>query len=128
MRKLCSTTIQSLFKDEGKHGGEATVEAVQLIAELVKIHDCQLHPESIEVFLALSFDEDLARSEKMDDNKGKYKKNKKRKNADEQSQPAINDKKRLKQELLSKTREEVRSIRIRSKVIILLIKSYSIRL
>ena len=57
--------------------------------------------------MALSFDEDLARSEKMDDNKGKYKKNKKRKNADEQNQPAINDKKRLKQELLSKTREEV---------------------
>ncbi|XP_057516509.1 nucleolar complex-associated protein 3 isoform X2 [Amaranthus tricolor] len=107
VRKLCSTTIQSLFKDEGKHGGEATVEAVQLIAELVKIHDCHLHPDSIEVFLALSFDEDLARSEKMDDNKGKYKKNKKRKNADEQNQPAINDKKRLKQELLSKTREEV---------------------
>lgn len=48
-RKLCSTTIQSLFKNEGKHGGEATIESVQLIADLVKIRNCQLHPESIEV-------------------------------------------------------------------------------
>lgn len=108
VRKLCSTTIQSLFKNEGKHGGEATVEAVQLIADLVKIHDCQLHPDSIEVFLALSFDEDLARSKKADDDdKNKHKKNKRRKNSEDQTQPAISDKKRSKQELLSKTREEV---------------------
>ncbi|KAL2897207.1 Nucleolar complex protein 3-like protein [Bienertia sinuspersici] len=61
VRKLCSATIRSLFKNEGKHGGEATVEAVQRIANLVKIHDCQLHSDSIEVFLDLSFDEDLAK-------------------------------------------------------------------
>lgn len=41
--------MKSLFTNEGKHGGEATVEAVQLIAEYVKAHDCQLHPDSIEV-------------------------------------------------------------------------------
>lgn len=108
VRKLCSTTVRSLFTNEGKHGGEATVEAVQLIADLVRIHDCQLHPDFIEVFLALSFDEDLGRSEKKDeDEKGKYKKNKRRNNSNEQVQPVISDKKKSKQELLSKTREEV---------------------
>lgn len=48
-RKLCCGTIKSLFTNEGKHGGEVTVEAVQMIANLVKTHDCQLHPDSIEV-------------------------------------------------------------------------------
>jgi len=41
--------LKSLFKNEGKHGGEATVEAVQLIAELVKIRHCRLHPSVLEV-------------------------------------------------------------------------------
>lgn len=41
--------MKSLFSDEGKHGGEATVEAVRKIAELVKINNCQMHPDSIEV-------------------------------------------------------------------------------
>ncbi|KNA16472.1 hypothetical protein SOVF_088790 [Spinacia oleracea] len=108
VRKLCSTTIQSLFKNEGKHGGEATIESVQLIADLVKIRNCQLHPESIEVFLALSFDEDLARSKKAeDDEKRKNKKYKKGKKSEEQVQTAVSDKKRSKKELLSKTRDEV---------------------
>lgn len=106
-RKLCSATIRSLFTQEGKHGGEATVGAVQLIANVVKIHECELHPDTIEVFLSLAFDEDLRRSEKDDDNKGEHKKNKKRKNSNEQIQPVISDKKRSKQELVSKTREEV---------------------
>lgn len=107
-RKLCSATIRSLFTQEGKHGGEATVGAVQLIANVVKIHECELHPDTIEVFLSLAFDEDLRRSEKKDDdNKGEHKKNKKRKNSNEQIQPVISDKKRSKQELVSKTREEV---------------------
>lgn len=48
-RKLCCGTVKSLFINGGKHGGEATVEAVQLIADHVKSHDCQLHPDSIEV-------------------------------------------------------------------------------
>ncbi|KAH9603623.1 hypothetical protein KSS87_006508 [Heliosperma pusillum] len=108
VRKRCVTTIQSLFTSEGKHGGEATVEAVQMISDLVKIHDCQLHPDSIEGFLALSFDEDLKRSEKTDEKeKGKHKKQKGRKNYKEEAQPVISDKKKSKQELLSRTREEV---------------------
>jgi nucleolar complex protein 3 len=44
----CDTTI-SLFVNEGKYGGEVTVEAVRMIAELVKTHNCQLHPDSVEV-------------------------------------------------------------------------------
>lgn len=48
-RKLCCAAVKSLFTSEGKHGGEATVEAIQLIADLVKAHNCRLHPDSIEV-------------------------------------------------------------------------------
>lgn len=49
-RKFCCYTIKSLFTNEGKHGGEATVEAVRLISYQVKDHNCQLHPDSIEVW------------------------------------------------------------------------------
>ncbi|KAL5977039.1 hypothetical protein ACLOJK_021377 [Asimina triloba] len=49
VRKLCCATVKSLFTNEGKHGGEATVEAVQLIASHVKILDCQLPPDCIEI-------------------------------------------------------------------------------
>lgn len=48
-RKLCCAAVKSLFLNEGKHGGEATIEAVQMIADLVKAHNCQLQPDSIEV-------------------------------------------------------------------------------
>ncbi|KAF8389471.1 hypothetical protein HHK36_026166 [Tetracentron sinense] len=48
IRKLCCKTVKSLLADEGKHGGEATVEAVQLIADYVRTRACQLHPDSIE--------------------------------------------------------------------------------
>lgn len=48
-RKLCCATVKSLFMEEGKHDGEATLEAVKMIAELVKSHNCQLHPDSVEV-------------------------------------------------------------------------------
>lgn len=48
-RKLCCATIKSLFTNEGKHGGAATVEAVRLIANHVKVNDCQLHPDFVEV-------------------------------------------------------------------------------
>ena len=41
--------MKSIFTNEGKHGGEATVEAVRLIADHVKAHNCQLHPDTIEV-------------------------------------------------------------------------------
>ena len=52
-RRLCCGTIKSLFTNEGKHGGEATVEAVRLIADHVKAHDCQLHPDCVEVLDSL---------------------------------------------------------------------------
>lgn len=48
-RKVCCSTIKSLYSNEGRHGGEATLEAVRLIADIVKAHNCQLHPDSIEV-------------------------------------------------------------------------------
>lgn len=48
-RKLCCAALKSLFADEGKHGGEVTVEAVKLISDHVKVYDCQLHPDCIEV-------------------------------------------------------------------------------
>ncbi|KAL7217545.1 hypothetical protein ACSBR2_010911 [Camellia fascicularis] len=106
VRKLCCATVKSLFINEGKHGGEAIVEAVQLIAEHVKVYDCQLHPDSIEVFMSLSFDEDIGRTEMSKaDKKFKNKKNKKRKNSEEPSQE--NDKKKSRKELMSKTRDEV---------------------
>ncbi|KAK3042631.1 hypothetical protein RJ639_000883 [Escallonia herrerae] len=108
IRKLCCASIKSLFANEGKHGGEATVEAVKLIADLVKAHDCQLHPDSIEVFMSLSFDEDLGRPERSNaDNKAKHKKFKKRKNVDEPSKLPDNEKKKNRKDLMSKTREEV---------------------
>ncbi|PNY07998.1 nucleolar complex protein 3 [Trifolium pratense] len=108
IRQLCCSTIKSLFTNEGKHGGEATVEAVRLISYKVKDHNCQLHPDSIEVFLSLSFDEDLAKAEKMDkDQKFKNKKGKKRKNAEASNQLPENDRKKSRQDSISKTREEV---------------------
>ncbi|KAF3438255.1 hypothetical protein FNV43_RR21016 [Rhamnella rubrinervis] len=108
IRRLCCSTIKSLFTNEGKHGGEATVEAVRLIADRVKAYDCQLHPDSVEVFLSLSFDEDLRRAEKADEkNKFKNKKNKKRKSPEEPSQLQDNGRKKSKKELMAKIREEV---------------------
>lgn len=106
-RKLCCATVKSLFTNEGKHGGEVTVEAVQMIADLVKASDCQLHPDSIEVFMSLTFDDDLGRREAQDA-KNKFKsKNAKRKNLKEQKESAANEKKRTRKEMMSKTREEV---------------------
>ncbi|GER33872.1 nucleolar complex-associated protein [Striga asiatica] len=108
VRKLCCTAVKSLFADEGKHGGEATVEAVKLIADLVKAHNCQLHPDSVEVFLSLSFDENLGKSERPEmDKKTNNKKSKKRKGMDEPNQVLENDRKKVRKEMLSKTREEV---------------------
>ncbi|WCJ37045.1 Nucleolar complex-associated protein 3 [Euphorbia peplus] len=110
IRKLCCASIKSLFTNEGKHGGQATVEAVRLIADHVKAHSCQLHPDSIEVFLSLSFDEDLGRRLREEkETRLKAKKYKKRKNVEEPNQLPVNDRKKSKKELMSKTREEVDS-------------------
>ncbi|GFQ07978.1 nucleolar complex protein 3 homolog, partial [Phtheirospermum japonicum] len=109
VRKLCCTTVKSLFTNEGKHGGEVTVEAVRMIADLVKAHSCQLHPDSVEVFLSLSFDDDIGKPEKSEmDNKAKNKKSsKKRKGTEEQNQLPENDRKKTRKEMVSKTRDEV---------------------
>ncbi|XP_057435299.1 nucleolar complex-associated protein 3 [Lotus japonicus] len=108
IRKLCCSTIKSLFTNEGKHGGEATVEAVRLISEHVKAHNCQMHPDSVEVFLSLSFDEDLGKSEKKDeDQKFKKKKGWKRKNMEPSNQLPENDRKRSRKDSISKTKEEI---------------------
>jgi nucleolar complex protein 3 len=62
----------------------------------------------IQVFLSLSFDEDLAKAERMDkDQKFKNKKGKKRKNTEASNQLPENDRKKSRQESISKTREEV---------------------
>ncbi|KAL8461920.1 hypothetical protein ACS0TY_033118 [Phlomoides rotata] len=108
VRKLCCATVKSLFTDEGKHDGEATLEAVKMIAELVKANNCQLHPDSVEVLLSLSFDEDLGKSEKSDmDKRAKNKKSKKRKVSDEPNQITDNERKKTRKEMMLKTREEV---------------------
>ncbi|KAF0892020.1 hypothetical protein E2562_012493, partial [Oryza meyeriana var. granulata] len=106
VRKMCCETIRSLFVDEGKHRGEATIEAVRLIADHVKLNDCQLHPDSIEVFLSLRFDEDLGKDDS-EEEKEKPKKNKRRQNQEVPKQLPVSDKKKAKQELISKAREEV---------------------
>ncbi|KAL2328637.1 hypothetical protein Fmac_022064 [Flemingia macrophylla] len=108
IRKVCCSTIKSLFANEGKHGGEVTVEAVRLIADHVKAHNCQMHSDSVEVLLSLSFDEDLVKSAKIEeDQKIKNKKSKKRKNSEASNQLVENDRKKSRHELISKTREEV---------------------
>ncbi|KAM1032269.1 hypothetical protein ACFX2I_035863 [Malus domestica] len=107
VRKLCCSTVKSLFTNEGKHNGEATVEAVRLIANHVKAQNCQLHPDSLEVFLSLSFDEDLGRAARDEKFKPQSKKSKKKKHYEEARQQKENEKKRSRQELLAKTREEV---------------------
>ncbi|KAK7262342.1 hypothetical protein RJT34_29910 [Clitoria ternatea] len=108
IRKICCSTIKSLFTNEGKHGGETTVEAVRLIADHVKANNCQLHPDSIDVFLSLAFDEDLVKSKKIEeDQKLKNKKGKKRKNMEASNQLVENDRKKSRQEMISKTRDEV---------------------
>ncbi|XP_002513380.2 nucleolar complex-associated protein 3 [Ricinus communis] len=108
IRKLCCAAIKSLFTNEGKHGGEATVEAVRLIADHVKAQNCQLLGDSVEVFLSLSFDEDLGtRKEEEKENNDKQKKNKKRKNVEEPGQLRKNDRKKSRKELMKKMGEEV---------------------
>uniref|UniRef100_A0A0E0LBY6 Nucleolar complex protein 3 homolog n=1 Tax=Oryza punctata TaxID=4537 RepID=A0A0E0LBY6_ORYPU len=107
MCTLLDTAPHFNFREnEGKHRGEATIEAVRLIADHVKLNDCQLHPDSIEVFLSLRFDEDLGKDDREED-KGKPKKNKRRQNQEVPKQLPVSDNKKAKQELISKAREEV---------------------
>lgn len=46
---MCCQAIKGLFLNPGKHGGEATVEAVQLIADFVRLRNCQLPPDLVQV-------------------------------------------------------------------------------
>uniref|UniRef100_A0A0D9VG24 Nucleolar complex protein 3 homolog n=1 Tax=Leersia perrieri TaxID=77586 RepID=A0A0D9VG24_9ORYZ len=98
--------VRSLFVNEGKHRGEATIEAVRLIADHVKLNDCHLHPDSIGVFLSLRFDEDIGKDDS-EEEKGRSKKKKQRQNQEVPKQLPVSDKKKAKQELISKAREEV---------------------
>ncbi|VVA95829.1 unnamed protein product [Arabis nemorensis] len=107
VRRLCCSTIRSLFSNEGKHGGELTVDAVRLIAEHVKSYNCQLHPNSIEVFMSIRFDEDIGKRDSEDKNLKKSKKNNKRINQEEQNQGQENERKKSKLEMMSKIRDEV---------------------
>ncbi|XP_074569211.1 nucleolar complex-associated protein 3 [Curcuma longa] len=106
IRKLCCNATKSIFLNEGKHGGEATFEAVRLIASQVKIHECQLHPDSIEVLLSLTFDEDIGKSDTQEE-AVKIKKKGKWKTQDGSNKVQGSEKKKTRQELLAKTREEV---------------------
>ncbi|KAK4774563.1 hypothetical protein SAY86_009498 [Trapa natans] len=109
VRKLCCDTIKSLFSNEGKHGGEVTVEAVRLIANLVKLNNCQMHADVIEVFMYLSFDDDIGKKEEFEkDKKASSKKGRKGKISEEKSQPqGIDRLKKNRKQLMSQTREEV---------------------
>lgn len=49
LSKLACDAVKFIFKNEAKHGGEATVEAVQLIAELVKSRRYRVRPAVVEV-------------------------------------------------------------------------------
>ncbi|KAG6554448.1 hypothetical protein Mapa_003826 [Marchantia paleacea] len=103
--KMSANAITSLFNNFGKHSGEATVEAVQLIADLVKLRNCQLRPEAVQVFLALSFDEDLVRSSTLAAaGQPTSKVNEKKSKREEKK-----EKKAKKRELAAKLRKEVKS-------------------
>ncbi|CAN8233721.1 unnamed protein product [Cochlearia groenlandica] len=107
VRRLCCSTIRSLFTNEGKHGGELTVQAVRMIADQVKSYNCQLHPNSIEVFMSIRFDEDIGKRERENQDKKKSKKNNKRSRQEEQNQVEENERKKSKREMTSKIRDEV---------------------
>ncbi|KAL2653880.1 hypothetical protein R1flu_022008 [Riccia fluitans] len=103
--KLCSNAIISIFKNFGKHGGDATVEAVQLIADLVKLRNCQLRPEAVQVFMSLSFDEDLVRESTLASAGQPTSKVKEKKSKREEKK----EKRAKKRELAAKLRKEVKS-------------------
>ncbi|KAK9153062.1 hypothetical protein Sjap_000542 [Stephania japonica] len=82
IRKQCCAAIKSIFANEGKHRGE--------------------------VFLCLSFDEDLGKPESLRNEKqDKMDKRKRKKKFDETNKSEENDRKKSRKQLLAKTREEV---------------------
>ncbi|XP_078437025.1 binding protein [Wolffia australiana] len=107
IRKLCCDSMKTLFGNEGKHGGQPTLDAVQQISFLVKDNDCQLHPDCAEVFLSLVLDDDLGRPDTKEEDKGKPKKKGQRRKEEREKELPGRGKKARKQELIEKTREEV---------------------
>ncbi|KAH7415725.1 hypothetical protein KP509_14G058300 [Ceratopteris richardii] len=100
-RKLSCNAIQSLFLNEGKHGGSATVEAVEMIAELVKTENCMLRPDVIEVLLSLAFDEDLNRHSEQAQEGGQDRR------VEKLQKKHVEKRKKAKHELAAQLREEV---------------------
>eukprot|EP01018_Ginkgo_biloba_P030125 Gb_30922 [translate_table: standard] len=106
-RKLSCAAVRSIFLDEGKHGGEATLQAAQLIADFVKLHRCHLHPDTIEVFLSLSFDEDLGRIKESKWDGKNHHRPKQKDNDVKPSRTPKSESKMKKHKLAAKLREEV---------------------
>ncbi|KAG0625935.1 hypothetical protein M758_2G089700 [Ceratodon purpureus] len=98
---LACDAVKSLFKNEAKHGGEATVEAVQLIAELVKSRRYRVRPAVVEVFLDLSFDENLEKTSTTEKNAEKA-------NVKKSKRVEKKEKKEKKRELAKQLRKEVK--------------------
>lgn len=102
-RKMSCDAVRSLFVNEGKHGGSATVEAVELIADFVKSENCILRPDVIQVLLSLSFHEDLNRPAPEQERKKGYDARTEKLSPKHEEK----DKKAKKRQLAAKLREEV---------------------
>ncbi|MCO5601786.1 hypothetical protein L7F22_055911 [Adiantum nelumboides] len=102
-RKTSCDAVRSLFLNEGKHGGSALIEAVEMIADLVKTEKCVVRPDVIQVLLSLSFDEDLNRPAPEQLKKKGYDSRAEKQNPKQEEK----DKKAKKRQLAAKLREEV---------------------
>ncbi|CAI5479522.1 unnamed protein product [Closterium sp. Yama58-4] len=59
---LCCSTISELMREDGRHDGEATVEAAELVADFIRQRCCVTRPLVLLVFETLEFDDDLLQS------------------------------------------------------------------
>ncbi|CAI5459022.1 unnamed protein product [Closterium sp. Yama58-4] len=59
---LCCNTISELMREDGRHDGEATVEAAELVADFIRQRCCVTRPQVLLVFQTLEFDDDLLQS------------------------------------------------------------------
>ncbi|CAI5958031.1 unnamed protein product [Closterium sp. NIES-64] len=59
---LCCNTIAELMREDGRHDGEATVEAAELVADFIRQRCCVTRPQVLMVFHPLEFDDDLLQS------------------------------------------------------------------
>eukprot|EP00250_Pteridium_aquilinum_P018457 c24095_g1_i1 orf=135-2744(+) len=104
-RTMSCNAVRSLFQNEGKHGGSATVESVEMIADLIKTEKCVVRPDALEVFLSLSFDEDLHR--RAQEQEKEKESNTRGKNFKHQEKDKKADKKAKKRQLAATLRDEV---------------------